>query len=281
MNKLLFSVLLLTLMSPSMVRGDVALAVPPFIYTGRVMDFVGQGMEVSSSVAEIRAYKEETLLATSKILNIEGVSNNFCLSIPMTASDDETIDAARVDDLLTFVIDDGVSTFTAMKDAFPRVGNPGQSVTVRLVAAKDDDGDGVADEYAEAIMDQLPSSHPAYGKTFNKNADYDGDGISNYDEYLAGTDPLTDGDSLAFETLAQASDGDLLKAEFITATGRVYGLVAAETVDGFTDVREPFKRKDDKTAPDNTTYVEDEGSDVRTIYLLKSGKSRFYKLQLL
>lgn len=261
---------------------DIGLATPPFLYTGRIRDFNGMGLDVSAGgKAVIRAYKEGVLLAVSPIVTSETSVNNYCLRIPMgTVAGKET---AQVGDTLTFEVDDGAFRYDLKEVKFEPVGNPGRVSGINFVAAEDAYANGVADEYEAAIEDLLPADHPFYGKPFDPKADYDGDGVSNFDEYLAGTDPLTGGDRLAIVRLDPVKGIDaLLRADFVTAPGRVYALRGAETVDALSEAKgdEPFLREPKAETPQHTLYHETEESTQRTIYLLKRGTSRFWRLRL-
>lgn len=264
------------------VAAEIGVAAPPFLYTGRIRDFNGMGLDVSAGgKAVIRAYKEGVLLAVSPIVTSESTANNYCLRIPMgTVAGKET---AQVGDVLTFEVDDGAFRYDLKEVKFEPVGNPGRTSTVNFVAAEDANANGVADEYEAAIEDLLPLDHPFYGKPYDPKADYDGDGISNLDEYLAGTDPLTSGDRLAIVRLEPVEgQASLLRADFVTAPGRVYALRGAETVEALAEAKEnePFQREPQAEASQHTLYHETEESAQRTIYLLKRGPSRFWRLRL-
>ncbi|MFS4467849.1 hypothetical protein [Maribacter sp. 2210JD10-5] len=89
------------------------------------------------------------------------------------------------------------------------------SITMGTVDNTDTDGDGVKDSEDEAPMDPcLPAQQAGYALFDNVNdiwgaGDCDGDGLTNLDESLDGTDPYnsdTDGDGVADNTDENATD---------------------------------------------------------------------------
>jgi len=112
------------------------------------------------------------------------------------------------------------------------VGRPGGLCRCDIVVAEDENGNGVADEY-EAYMGWLMYQHDVEGE-YDPNADYDGDGASNYAEYVAGTDPFDAGDRLGFSSLAAApaDDAETLAFTFVPAAGRLYTVQEVPSLDG-------------------------------------------------
>lgn len=102
-------------------------------------------------------------------------------------------------------------------------------------AGLDTDGDGLPDAWEQVIVNADPLDAITSITQIIPFADFDGDGLSNADEILAGTNPA-DGDSrLAIVT---AQSGDLgVTLRWFSAAGRTYGIQRAWNLrEGFTRV---------------------------------------------
>jgi hypothetical protein len=117
-----------------------------------------------------------------------------------------------------------------MVGSFAQIGQPSLKTRIDLTLGVDSDGDGLPDAWEQALID-------LYGGTLagiRPNDDTDGDGISNLDEYLAGTyafDP-TDGFRLTVAgVVAGASD-----LEFLAIRGRSYTIEASSNLQTWTPV---------------------------------------------
>ena len=105
-----------------------------------------------------------------------------------------------------------------MAGNFAQIGKPGGQTRIDLTLGEDSDGDGLPDAWEQSLI-------AIYGGTLasiNPNGDLDGDGISNLNEYLAGTyafDPM-DGFSL---TLIGLNAG-VSTLELLAIRGRNYSL---------------------------------------------------------
>lgn len=262
---------------------------PPFTYTGRIVNYDHDNLADVTSGAEIRARRNGVLVARSTISVVSGTVCNYSLAVPMANT--EVATAARTGDTLTFEIDynsqTGSSVVYAATNSFVAVGAPGRVARVDICAAADSNGDGVADQYA-ADMATLMSVYGIPG-TYDPNADYDGDGFSNYAEYLAGTDPFSAADSLRILSIDMVPENDeVVKVTFLPGKRRAYSVrqssnEVANAV-GVTNSfhRRPFQLDRAKGATTNEfLQTGSEDAEVRTLYLLKDGAaSQFYRLHL-
>ncbi len=266
-------------------HGAPTVSVPPFVYTGRIVNYEGDSYAVTAKKAEIRARKNGKLIARSTIAQLSGdTSANYTLVIPMS-NDDTATDAAKKGDKLTFEIAADTNDIYTETNAFVAVGNPGRTAVVNVRVAKCTNDWGVADEYIDAIMDYVNSDDwDGYKYTaYDPNDDWDDDGVSNYDEYLAGTDPFSKADAglkiLAWETVAE--NKNVMALRFLPGRNRAYSAIRRAP-----DSSDPFTVTPHQTSPivngtQHNYYVTgSEDPQERTIYLLKVGDASLYRLRL-
>ena len=144
-----------------------------------------------------------------------------------------------------------------------------------------DDGKSVlvSDDY---LADLAPWMQ-AYGKaTYEPAADWDGDGISNYNEYKAGTNPFDASDRLRITDFKIGTDTTLLSFEY--AGGHLYALDSSRTLTNKMWKAESF-RAGSATAPVQKSFsvpgTEDADMGVMTLYLVPAATepSMFYTIR--
>ncbi len=261
-------------------------SVPPFVYTGRIVNYEGASYDsVAAKKAEIRARKDGKLIARSSIAALDGdTSANYTLVIPMS-SDASATDVAQKGDKLTFEIDAGTGEFYTETNAFVAVGSPGRTATVNVRVAACTKVEGVADEYVNAIMTYIEDEGLTDEKyaTYDPNADWDGDGVSNYDEYLAGTDPFNAKDAglkiISWEAVPE--NANVMALTFLPGRNRAYSAIRRAP-----DSSDPFTVTPHQTSPivngtqHNYFITGNEDPTTRVLYLLKVGDASLYRLRL-
>ena len=284
----LVSCLTLLCLSPASAAPTVAL--PPFIITGRITDARGAGIQS----AEVRVRKGETLLARGNVGSFDAdTSANYALAVPMSNAAIPT--AASSGDALTLEIDAGADTYSDTNVTITAA-KPGRTLKLNIRAASCTNPYGVSDAYLSDI--RIDGFLDADGN-YQPNADFDGDGVSNYAEYLAGTDPF-DPDDAGLKILSwRAVEGnpDVMEATFLPGPNRSYsaeravidagGAAASGTDAGGTRLSRPqFEQVPHQLTPEqnavkkNYLNTGNEDPEVRVIYLYKEGSASLYRLRL-
>ena len=256
-----------------------SVALPPFIITGRVIDYLGAGLES----AEVRVRKGDVLLARGSVDDIGADSSaNYAVAVPMTST--QVASAACAGDTLTLEIDSGAGSFSST-NATVQAANPGRTLKLNLRAASCTNPYGIADEYLAVLRD---AGYPGFfgpNGEYLPDADYDGDGVSNYDEYLAGTDPIESADAglriLSWKAVPE--NPDVMEATFLPGRSRAY---SAERADAAAEGALKFEHRAHQQAKApgspvaNYLLTKDEDPEVRAIYLFKEGEGSLYRLRL-
>jgi hypothetical protein len=109
-----------------------------------------------------------------------------------------------------------------MRGDFRELGKPGERTRIDLTLGEDTDGDGLPDAWERILLGMLGGEDL---RSFDPGADADGDGLSNREEYLAGTYATDPADGFRLDLVAQGPDGPVL--EFLAIRGRTYSLQAS------------------------------------------------------
>ncbi len=106
-----------------------------------------------------------------------------------------------------------------------RTGNGGERVRLDLTLGVDANRDGLPDVWQEWVLYQAGRYPGTVGwdiSLITKTGDFDGDGLSNYDEYIAGTFA---GDATErFELRIRKKAGTTVQFEFFAITGKTYAI---------------------------------------------------------
>ena len=203
---------------------------------------------------------------------------NFALYVHL---DDATGDAPyspfamNPGDGFEIVVIDGDGEKTIMEtNALPTVGNPGDVVLVNVTAGEDEDADGLSDEWERYLVSVSQNPYINSIEDVRPEDDYDGDGSSNGDEYLAGTMPFLDYDYFFAEHVNWFSNG-WVQLEFLSVPGKVYRVYSSTNL-----TEEGWSEREYSTQPGGTlqTGPAEGDGDWFSFYLKIKGSSDFFKM---
>lgn len=261
----------LTLSRPS-------LPLPTFAFAGRVTDYAHVAYDADQRV-EIRVLKEDgTLLAKGTTGTNPSSVYNFVVEVPVSdlADAGSVTPGTRV--VLEFVDPNGQVFRGLVAAGDATVGLPGEVKKLVISLGTDANGNRVPDEYeAECQFLLWAAGRPVV--EYDPEEDWDGDGVKNFDEFVAGTNPLDADDRFSVRQMAaDAGMEDYVKLVFPVNQGRVYTLEAASVLDGGGDWRqEPFLTADGRESACLVTSGGETG--IRVIFVKKKGSARFWRLK--
>jgi len=254
----------------------------PFAFSGRIVDYAHVAYD-ADTVVEIRIKakdKDGTVLAKTKTRTGGSSAYNYAIWVPLASQ--AIAGHVNVGDEVDFeFVDPDGRIYTGLVPAAnARIGNPGERARVDVILASDANHDGVADEYVETLEYLMWINGIA---EYDANADYDGDGQSNYAEYVAGSNPFDRTDKFSVREMAmeKGMDGYVAIRVFVSQ-GRFYTVkttpsLNAQEVDWKpTDfaVADPAAGLQGRisTGPSEVGY--------RTIFVKKEGRQRFWRVNV-
>jgi hypothetical protein len=168
------------------------------------------------------------------------------------------------------------------------VGKPGQRVRLNLTLGVDSDGDGIPDAwkisqlYAAGIM---PDDNGWSLDLLPRDGDFDGDGISNYAEYIAGTYATDSTDYLSLKLVEKQQTS--VRLSFYSIIGKTYSLEASSDMKNWLPVshytRNPEAVAGEPPAPTPVPQLGYEATDTQAVEIfstLRSDTQTFYRLQV-
>lgn len=205
----------------------LAVEVPSVTYLGRITNWAGMEASLVNPNARIQAFRSDNnaLLASTSIDAIGQSRYNYALHVPMTLTADESYGQQGISIYFKAKIDHAI--YLSPRLILPQAGS---LVKYDIAFATDANNNGVADEY-EADVEAFDMPAAGIEGPYDADADYDGDGISNRDEYYAGTDAFWSKDRLAITHFKPKGEEGYTEVAFIASNGRNYRIKSGEHVE--------------------------------------------------
>jgi len=159
----------------------------------------------------------------------------------------------------------------------PTVGNPADRRRLDLTLGVDSDGDGLPDAWEESQLYQagfLPDENGWDLSLLDRDGDFDKDGISNYNEYLAGTYATDRNSKLGLSIKEKLVD--TVRLEFYGFYGKTYLLEATTDLVNWSSV--PFSVNAQDAVAQSSLVATTSG--ITSIYSAATAAGTYYRLSI-
>ncbi len=205
---------------------------------------------------------------------------NYRLAVPLDAgvrSDVYRPDAQRATVPFKMRVRIGQTVYLPieMTGDFSKLGQSAQSTRLDLTLGEDSNGNGIPDAWERAIL----AASNGKIKTVRPGDDSDGDGVSNLDEYLAGTNAFDSKDGFSLKVVEVKASAPTL--EFMSIRGHTYTIFGTADLNAWAQT--PFRFANDSAdTADRQSY---EASDSRVVQVSVRPPAdqpalRFFKLRV-
>lgn len=258
---------------------------------GMVRDENGQALSVEG--AQVVFYKGGVEVMRSDIQASNLLDQNYQLRLrmdmqrPGTSSYTNLANTSGLSFSLGVVLHDVV--YYPIEMSAPRpLGKPGERIRLDLTLGVDSDGDGIPDAWEQSQLyagGVVPGENGWDLSLLNRDGDFDHDGVSNWQEYIAGTFAADPTDYLALQIITPLASHVQLR--FFSIYGKVYSLESSTDLQTWRAaslyLRNPESTDSDDIAnpPAPQASLRAEGTDFVDLYAPADASGRtFYRLKV-
>ena len=250
---------------------------------GTLKDWQNNVLTSTASVTIQAVATNGTVIASTKVADPSADGYNFLLQIPLSTT--ATDSTAAVGDQLNCVLIQETGLALAASPITVGNANAVSSLALEFVNMQSYTNSSgttvnVPTEYVDTIVAMM-EDEGIEGKDYDPFADYDHDGVSNYNEYRAGTDPFNPNDKLEIKAYA-ASQSVPHSISFEYVGAHVYGV---STTLSLTNPQWALQKvKKDETDSEHEQVMlsaDEEDVGLTTIYVVpaEGATSQFFRLE--
>lgn len=226
---------------------------PHHVIYGTVRDELGDPIYLTTAVIILETSSGETITGSLGPDVEPGV--NYRLQVPMDAGlTEDNYKPTALRPTVPFVIKVVIGSTTylpiEMSGSFANLGQPAESTRLDLTLGEDSDGDGLPDAWERLLASQLGGGLGI--GDINPGDDADNDGMSNLDEYLAGTYAFDPEDG--FQLNMVSVQGGEPVVEFMAIRGHTYTLYGSADLKAWSPIE--FRLPSEgESAPERVNYL--------------------------
>lgn len=253
------------------------------LYKGTLKDWKNKLLSSSAAVTIQAVSTNGTIIASTKVADPTVDGSNFLLQVPLSSA--ATASTVAVGDTLNCVVVQESGLSLAANPLIVGEADTVSSLSLVFVNTKSftQEVTGTTVEVPQEYVDTIAAWMEAYSidGEYDPFDDYDSDGVTNYDEYRAGTNPFDATDKLAI-TAYSASNDALHAISFEYVGGHVYGVTTTPSLTNPQWATQLVKKT--KAGAEHTQVVpsfNDDEVGVTTIYVVpaEGATSQFFKLE--
>jgi hypothetical protein len=276
-----FAVLLLL---PAAAHAAVNFPVGTHLYKGTLKDWQNKVLTSSAAVTIHAVSTNGTVIASTKVADPTAEGYNFLLQIPLSST--ATDSTAAVGDTLNCVLVQESGLSLAVNPLVVGEADTVSTVCLEFVNTKSYTATNGTDTTVSVPMEYIDTIAPwmeAYEieGDYNPFGDYDEDGVSNYDEYRAGTNPFDATDKLVISAYAAPRNAPhALSFEYVG--GHVYGVVTTRSLTNPEWATQLVKKSEADAERERVMpSADEEDVGLATIYVVpaEGATSQFFRLE--
>ena len=215
---------------PACVNGG-GLPMAPVITYGLLRNEYGTPIDSGAVVSLVKADSPETICARHQVDGQLLVGVNYRLSLEMEdATPLQRTYAALVDEPMQVKVTIGGIEQPLTPTPFFNAPDSGTAQRIDFSIGVDSDGDGIPDAWKELMVIWSDGFFTSIDD-IKADEDPDGDGMTNWEEYLAGTLPFLATDVLAITDFDRDPETGRLAIRFLSVDTRRYHIIVSQSLD--------------------------------------------------